>query len=159
MKIKIHPDYFRNLIFGAEDALVSTVGVLFGIASASNFTLKQIMLTGLVVVTVEALSMGAGSFLTEESVHDLEKGHTDNPVIGGLIMFLSYFLTGLIILTPYLFFTIPIAKMVSVLLTLLMLFVLGILPTRDVKDGIRMVIVAGAAILIGYGVAYFVDHL
>ena len=33
MKLKkINQDYFRNMIFGAEDGLVSTVGILFGIS-------------------------------------------------------------------------------------------------------------------------------
>ncbi|KKS14240.1 MAG: hypothetical protein UU72_C0051G0009 [candidate division WWE3 bacterium GW2011_GWB1_41_6] len=52
------PEYFRNLLFGAEDSLVSTVGVLFGVASSSAYTQQQILVTGLIVIAVEALSMG-----------------------------------------------------------------------------------------------------
>lgn len=159
MKIKIHPDYFRNLIFGAEDALVSTGGVLFGIASAGSYTSKQIMLTGLVVITVEALSMGAGAFLTEESVHEIEskRKHTDNTLIDGLIMFLSYFLTGFTILLPYILFPGPNAKYISMVGMLVILYLLGAVPKKDPKDGIRMVLVAGGALFVGALVARLVD--
>ncbi len=161
MKRKIHPDYIRNFIFGSEDALVSTAGVLFGIASSESYTPKQILLTGLVVIAVEALSMGAGSFLTEESVHELEgtRNHQDNTVIDGLIMFLSYLITGLIVLLPYVFLTGLVAKLVSIILAVAILFTLGVLPKKSFKDGIRMVLVAGGAIGIGFLVAHLVDTL
>lgn len=157
--MKLHPDYFRNLIFGAEDALVSTSGVLFGVASAGNYTPKQIILTGFVVVAVEALSMGAGAFLTEEQVHEINKNHKDKTVIDGLIMFFSYLLTGLAVMVPYLLLSVETAKVASIFLTLAMLFVLGIFPKRNIKDGLRMTLVAGGAILIGFLVATFVDTL
>jgi len=33
-------DQLRNLIFGAEDSIVSTLGVLFGITSTPSITLE-----------------------------------------------------------------------------------------------------------------------
>ena len=148
---KIHTDYFRSLIFGAEDSLVSTVGVLFGVSTALADK-STIILTGFVVIAVEALSMGAGAFLTEESAHELDdkRHHRDKPWIGGLIMFFSYFLTGFIPLAPYFFLDLYTAKVVSVTVTFVALFIVGYLPTKSSKSGFRMAVVAGLAIAVGY---------
>lgn len=149
-KIKLHPDYLRNLIFGAEDSLVSTVGVMFGVASANTNQLLVLM-TGLVVISVEALSMGAGSFLSEETT--IETEHLDNgsnPIISGILMFIAYFLAGTIPLAPYLLMPVETAKYVSVLGSLVSLFILGYIPAKRVKSAVRMVIVAGCAIFVGF---------
>ena len=55
--------YLRNFIFGVEDSLVSTVGLLSGVAVA-NVDQATIFLTGMVLIFVEAFSMGVGSFPT-----------------------------------------------------------------------------------------------
>jgi len=57
---------FRDFVFGIEDSLVSTTGVLTGIAGAT-LDPKIIILSGIVVVAVEATSMGAGSYLSTKS--------------------------------------------------------------------------------------------
>ena len=36
MRVIKNTGYFRNILFGAEDSLVSTVGVLFGVASSAQ---------------------------------------------------------------------------------------------------------------------------
>lgn len=80
--------------------------------------------------------------------------HTDNAIIGGLIMFFSYFLTGLVIMAPYTFIKVQTAKYISMGLTFLLLFILGIVPTKKIKHGLRMVMVAGAAIIVGFTISH-----
>lgn len=152
--MKIQTDYLRNLIFGVEDALVSTAGVVFGVASSGKYTPSQTILTGLIVVAVEALSMGVGSYLSEESVHEVEKKHTDNPVVGALIMFFSYLLAGTAAVAPYALMAPSTAKYASAAISIVLLFLLGLLPKRSLRDGLRMVIVAGLAIAIGYAIGH-----
>jgi VIT1/CCC1 family predicted Fe2+/Mn2+ transporter len=151
----MNPDYFRNLIFGAEDSLVSTVGVLFGLAISGEYSSRQIILAGLVLIVVEALSMGAGAFLSEKEVHELvhEKGHKDSPSTDGIIMFLAYFVSGFIILGHYMFFPVDTAKYYSVGISLVGLYMIGFFPTKRARSGLRMTIVAGMAILLGFIVA------
>jgi VIT1/CCC1 family predicted Fe2+/Mn2+ transporter len=48
--------YLRNFIFGVEDSLVSTVGLLSGVAVAGVAS-RTILLTGVVLIFVEAFSM------------------------------------------------------------------------------------------------------
>ena len=56
----------RELVFGLEDGLVSTMGAVAGIAAGTQNG-KVVVLSGAVLVAVEALSMAAGSYLSNKS--------------------------------------------------------------------------------------------
>ena len=60
----------RELVFGLEDSLVSTLGVVVGVA-AGTADAKVVILSGVVLVIVEALSMAGGSFLSSKSHREL----------------------------------------------------------------------------------------
>ncbi|MFZ5365528.1 MAG: VIT1/CCC1 transporter family protein [Patescibacteria group bacterium] len=59
-------DQIRNVVFGVEDGLISTLGVLTGIAGGTN-NRAVIILSGFVIILVEASSMAAGTFLSSKS--------------------------------------------------------------------------------------------
>ena len=59
----------RNFVFGIEDSLVSTVGLLSGVAVAA-VPRETIILIGVVLILVEAFSMAVGSFLSEQSTEE-----------------------------------------------------------------------------------------
>src|SRR3989344_7385738 len=149
--------YFRNFIFGVEDGLVSTVGLLSGIAIA-DVPSGTILLTGSVLVLVEAFSMAAGSFLSEYSAEEYlakEKVIVGRPLLDGTIMFFSYFLSGFIPLFPYLLFLPDEALPLSIGFSLLALAGLGYIGSRItgaslLKGAIRMVV--GGGIAIGAGI-------
>lgn len=61
----------RDIVFGLEDGLVSTLGVITGIAEGSKSG-YIVVLSGLVVIFVEALSMAAGSFLSAKSEKEVK---------------------------------------------------------------------------------------
>jgi len=148
--------YFRNFIFGVEDSLVSTVGLLSGIAVAS-VSRSTILVAGIILILVEAFSMGAGSFLSEHSAEDYIHGDQNKsrkPIIGSIIMFCSYFVSGFIPLFPYIILPVQTAFWVSIGLSLGALFILGIISGKISKTGIiksafRMTIIGGVAIAIG----------
>ncbi|OGM96645.1 MAG: hypothetical protein A3B86_04675 [Candidatus Yanofskybacteria bacterium RIFCSPHIGHO2_02_FULL_38_22b] len=148
--------YFRNFIFGVEDSLVSTVGLLSGVAVA-NVPMTTILLTGLILIFVEAISMAAGSFLSEYSAEGYAS-HSERPTrsnfISGLIMFFSYFVSGFIPLSPYLFWPVDSALWISVSFSVGALFILGVVGAKIsrinmFKNGFRMAIVGGIAIVVG----------
>jgi VIT1/CCC1 family predicted Fe2+/Mn2+ transporter len=56
----------RELIFGLEDGIVSTGGAVIGIAAGTGDK-KVVILSGIVIVIVEALSMAAGTYLSSKS--------------------------------------------------------------------------------------------
>jgi predicted membrane protein (TIGR00267 family) len=60
----------RELVFGLEDSLVSTTGAVAGIA-AGTADAKIVILSGVVLVVVEALSMTAGSYLSNKSHREM----------------------------------------------------------------------------------------
>src|SRR3989338_4418162 len=56
----------RDIVFGTQDGLVSTLGVLTGIAAGTGDS-ATVVIAGLVVICVESLSMAAGSYLSSKS--------------------------------------------------------------------------------------------
>ena len=157
-KIKkiVSATYVRNFIFGVEDSLVSTVGLVSGIAIA-NVDKSTIFLSGLILIVVEALSMGVGSVLSEASTQEFvykKTKHSDLTHIGGAIMFVSYFFAGFIPLSPYVLFDVPTALPVSIIASLVALFALGFFSARKfkapmLKSATRMLILGGLAITAG----------
>lgn len=148
--------YFRNFIFGVEDSLVSTVGLLSGIAAA-GVNKETILVTGVVLIFVEAFSMGAGSFISESSADEYTTG-TDKivkrDILSGMIMFVSYFVSGFIPLSSYLIFPVESALVLSIVFSLAALFALGVIGARIsggnlLKNGLRVITIGGIAIFLG----------
>ncbi len=148
--------FLRNFIFGVEDSLVSTVGFVSGIAAAS-VERNTLLLSGVVLVFVEAFSMGIGSTLSEESVQEARTRRSARwgvSVAGGFVMFVSYILTGLFVLSPYLVSDVSHALLQSIALSLGLLFLLGVVSAKItglpiLRRAFRMMIVGGLAILLG----------
>ena len=154
--------YLREIIFGFEDSFVSTLGTITGVAAGSGSS-DIVILSGSVLIVVEAVSMAAGSYLsskTEEEVEQTHAHHRENhlrehPIVAGGVMFLSYLVGGIFPLLPYLFLSVEQALWPSVVLTFVLLFVLGAWKTRFTKrswwkSGTEMVIVCAAAAALGY---------
>lgn len=145
----------RNFTFGVEDSLVSTVGLLAGIAVA-DVSRSSIIITGLVLIFVEGFSMAVGSLLSEQSVEEY-KVHKEvslvKPAFASMVMFFSYVLAGLIPLAPY-FFETPYAVAISIGLTLLSLLLLGVFNAKMFRvsmwrDGLFTLAMGGIAIVVG----------
>ncbi len=60
----------REVIFGLEDGLVSTLGAITGVAVGLNSSFA-VVLTGFVIVAVESLSMAAGTYLSSKSEQEV----------------------------------------------------------------------------------------
>jgi len=151
----LHEDYLRSIIFGFQDALVSTTGVVVGVATGTSDK-NIVILAGVVTIVVEALSMGVGQYMSEKSVHQLDKTgrHTDNLFIVGILMFLSYFLGGLIPLAPVITMPIALSSTFSILFALVGLLVLGFVKAKIVKvdpfkSAFEMFLLGGVTTAIG----------
>src|SRR3989338_7662861 len=115
IKEALHEDYLRSLMFGLQDGIVSTTGVVVGISTGIN-NKEIIILAALVAVTVEASSMAAGQYSSEKAVHQMDKSgkHSDNLYIGALIMFIAYLIGGAFSIIPILIFNQPIARILAI---------------------------------------------
>lgn len=60
----------REIVFGMEDGIVSTAGAVIGIAAGTRDA-RVVIFAGIILIVVEALSMAAGSFLSEKSQRQL----------------------------------------------------------------------------------------
>ncbi len=210
-------------MFGAEDGMVSTLGALTGIAVGTQNHLT-VVLSGLVIVAVESISMAVGSYLSAKSVTDLNQrklheerhelrtypdaekkelremyirdgwpktmartmaetasqdkhlfltemayrelhisaGAVENPTRNAFSMLFSYILGGIIPVIPYFFLPINTGLKVSVIATLLGLFILGVMTTRFTKRtwwkaGLEMLGLASLAAIIGYAIGRFIE--
>jgi VIT1/CCC1 family predicted Fe2+/Mn2+ transporter len=160
--------YLRNVVFGVEDSLVSTVGLLSGI-DLGHVPNSTILFTGVVFIAVEAFSMAVGSFLSEESVEEYEVKENGNKTIskigmtsaiGGLIMFVSFVVAGFIPLLPYLVSSGSASLVSSIVISLVALGILGYASAKvskaaPWKSTFRMIILGGSAIVIGALVSMF----
>lgn len=156
--------YLRNFVFGVEDSIVSTVGFLSGIAT-SSIQRHELLIAGGVLIFVEAFSMGTGSYLSEQS--SLEARYGSNARFmrsfwGGIVMFLSYLITGFLVLLPYVISFGGQSVLISVLFSLFLLFLLGIISARMTGlpilwRGFRMMVIGGIAVILGILVARFLE--
>lgn len=156
----------RNFTFGVEDSLVSTVGLLAGIAVA-GVTPKYIFLTGFVLIFVEAFSMGVGSLLSEQTVEEYESNGSTTwvkPFFAAVVMFFSYVIAGLIPLLPYSLGVFVNPVQWSIGLTLFSLFLLGVFNarfsrTKFWKNGLITLVMGGMAIAVGIIVGQIADKI
>ncbi len=157
----MHEDYLRSMLFGLQDGLVSTTGVVAGITIGIQDK-PIIILAAFVAVTVEATSMAAGQYSSEKAVHQMDKthSHTDNLFLGALIMFVSYYLAGLVPIIPTILLPIEYSQLVSVPASFAALFLVGffkgkIVRTRALRSAFEMFVVGGIATFFGLIVGHF----
>ncbi|PIR46723.1 MAG: hypothetical protein COV07_02555 [Candidatus Vogelbacteria bacterium CG10_big_fil_rev_8_21_14_0_10_45_14] len=163
VKRKQGASYIRNFVFGVEDSLASTAGLLAGVASA-GVEGKVIVISGVVLIFVEAFSMGVGSLISENAALEYEKRKESSyrkSALGALIMFLSYILAGFIPLFPYIVFSHDVAFVLSISLSLLTLFVLGAVAARlsgtgILRNALSVLSIGGIAVIVGVLVGFVV---
>lgn len=158
----------REIIFGLEDSLVSTLGAVTGIAvgTGNQFT---IVLSGLVILVVEAVSMAAGSYFSTETVEFVEEGSQKTRLVRRLslraagIMFFFYLIGGLAPLLPYFFLKPSTAIYPSVICTAVVLALIGCWAGKIAKRPIwraasEMVVVSLSAAAVGYVIGRFAPY-
>lgn len=65
-------DSLREVVFGLEDGIVSTLGAITGIAAATR-DFDIVVLSAFVIIFVESLSMAAGTYLSNKSESEVEE--------------------------------------------------------------------------------------
>ncbi|OYX43189.1 hypothetical protein B7Y94_02175 [Candidatus Saccharibacteria bacterium 32-49-12] len=147
-------EYLQSAMFGFNDALVSTTGVIVGV-SAGTGNKEVVLLAGAVTILVEALSMGSGQYLSSKSAHQLDRSDASRiPLISGLIMFGSYFLAGLVPLLAIIFTPVEHGRSVAIIAALACLLVLGyvkgkIVQVSPLRSAVEVLVIGGAATIIG----------
>lgn len=150
----IEKEYLQSAMFGFNDALVSTTGVIVGISTGTG-SKSVVILAGVVTILVEALSMGSGQYLSSKSAHQLSNSESFRiPLVSGVIMFVSYFLAGLVPLLSIVLFPIESGRNIAIGTSLLALLVLGyakgkIVKVPPLRSAIEVLVIGGFATVIG----------
>ena len=147
----------RPIIFGIEDSLVSTLGVVVGIA-ASGAARRDVLVAGIILVVVEALSMGSGEYISSKSDEQVRTGANDHlPIQNGFVMWVSYMAAGGVPLFPFIFFPNSTAIPVAITVSALVIFSVGawkarisLRKTGPLRSGLEMLSISVGAALIGF---------
>lgn len=151
---KTKKEYLQSAMFGFNDALVSTTGVIVGVSTGTN-NKQVVILAGVVTILVEALSMGSGQYLSSKSAHQLDKSDSFRvPIVSGIIMFVAYFLAGLVPLIPIFVFSMEYSRNIAIVAALLGLLLLGyvkgkIVGVSPLKSALEIFVIGGISTAIG----------
>lgn len=122
--------YIRDLIYGANDGIITTFAVVAGVAGGA-LSARAVLIVGAANLLADGLSMGVGNYLgirAEEGSRALQglPEAEASPVKHGLATFLAFVVAGAVPLVPYLAGGSGTPRlMLSIMLTLAALFGVG----------------------------------
>jgi VIT1/CCC1 family predicted Fe2+/Mn2+ transporter len=156
--------HIGDLVFGANDGIITTFAVVSGVAGAS-LSAKITIILGLANLLADGFAMGAGNYLGMRSEQDYQtsvgvvrEGHLHAAGHGAAI-FLAFVAAGSVPLLPFLLLPRDHTFLASCVATGLTLFAVGSLRTvvtraRWFVSGLEMLLIgavaAGMAYLVGY---------
>ena len=170
--LQIARHYIRELIYGANDGIITTFAVVAGVAGG-GLSLRVVLIIGAANLFADGLSMAVGNYLSirsHESVLETQELPEEEafPFRHAGATFLAFVVAGAVPLVPYMIPTLPIDRFaISTALTLLAMFAVGasrglIANLRWWKAGFEMLalgaVVAGLAYGCGAIVAAMVDR-
>jgi len=127
----------RSATFGVQDSLVSTVGLISGVAAA-GMERRMIILSGIVLIFVEAISMGFGELFSAETaseIRDHKEADVKEVIPSAIVMFGCYFLAGFVPIFPYFIWERTTAFWWSNIFSMTGLFIYGWFYGKSVKLG------------------------
>ena len=120
--------YMRDLVYGANDGIITTFAVVAGVAGGA-LSARAVLIVGAANLLADGLSMGVGNYLgirSHESARAARGLHEEeaSPARHGIATFFAFAVAGAVPLLPY---VLPIsdAAAVSTLLTFAALFTIG----------------------------------
>jgi VIT1/CCC1 family predicted Fe2+/Mn2+ transporter len=152
----------REVVFGIQDGVLTTAGVLAGLSGAVSGR-SQVIVAALTSTVAGALSMGAGAYqalysTAEEKVYGLSEGSFGNPALDGVLMGVAFLLGALVALLPFVLITsIRVGLIAGLAATALVLFAVGYFVEGRLGEqrfpalaGARFLLIALGAAAIGY---------
>jgi VIT1/CCC1 family predicted Fe2+/Mn2+ transporter len=158
--------YLRDLVYGANDGIVTTFAVVAGVAGGA-LQPRAVLVVGVANLLADGLSMGVGNYLAIRSHESARKAQRlaeeeAAPSRHGIATFAAFAAAGVVPLLAYLMPSISVDRfVVSTALTLATLFVVGasrsfVMVDRWWTAGSEMlglgVLVAAVAYFSGWGV-------
>lgn len=153
--------YLGDIVYGANDGIITTFTVVSGVEGAKLKPLIVIIL-GFVNLFADGVSMGASRYLSiraKAAAAGINRGYLE-PFYHGWITFLAFVVFGTV---PIFSFIMPgfieHRFLISIIMTGITLFVVGslrifVVPKGWLYAGFEMLSVGSAAALIAYGVGF-----
>jgi VIT1/CCC1 family predicted Fe2+/Mn2+ transporter len=155
--------YLRDLVYGANDGIITTFAVVAGVAGAA-LSARTVLILGMANLLADGFSMGASNVLSIRSDEAVRHTRGEDlsepfPVRHGLATMLAFVIAGAVPLLPYVLVAPERRFGVAILATLATLFVVGALRStvtllRWWTAGLEMLLVGAAAAAVAYGVGY-----
>jgi VIT1/CCC1 family predicted Fe2+/Mn2+ transporter len=156
--------YIGDLVYGANDGIITTFAIVAGVAGA-NLSPAVVIILGISNVLADGFSMASSNYLARKSEKDYldnigkEDGNVNNPIKNAVVTFFAFIFAGSIPLVPYVFGVKENVFNYAILATSIALFTVGSLRARVtgmnwVKAGMEMLLVGALAA----GVAYFIGR-
>jgi vacuolar iron transporter family protein len=157
--------YFPDLVYGANDGIITTFAVVSGVVGA-DLSERVILILGFANLLADGISMGASNFLSRRSYADAaERADRTEATRHGAATVVGFVTAGTVPLVAYL---VPFPDdgrfALALVLTLATLFVVGAsraLITRLgwIRSGLEMLLVGAVAAALAYGVGAFASTL
>jgi vacuolar iron transporter family protein len=152
----------RAGVFGVQDGIVSTFGLVMGVAGA-QVSPETVLIAGIAGAFSGAVSMGAGEYVSVKVQRELLEARGVGRVGGGNVRPLRaatansglFVLGAAFPLLPFVVLVGAPAVLVSTALSVTALFATGALLTRlthrsPLTSGLRMLVIGGGAGVLGY---------
>jgi vacuolar iron transporter family protein len=150
--------YLADLIYGANDGIVTTLAIVSGVVGAALPT-QAILILGFANLIADGFSMGASNFLSKRTgMKASERPGVAEAARHGSATFLGFVVAGLMPLLAYLIPGITADRfLLAVLLALLTLFVVGasralFSEERWLRAGLEMFLIGALAAAVAYGI-------
>lgn len=166
---EIFEHYLRDLVYGANDGIITTFAVVAGVAGA-NLSPMIVLILGFANLLADGFSMGASNYLSIRSDEAARKAagldvQEPHALRHGIATFVAFNAAGVVPLLAYLLPTAQVDRFViAAVLTLLTLFAVGasrsfITRQHPVRSGLEMFLVGGAAAVVAYGMGALISRL
>jgi vacuolar iron transporter family protein len=149
--------YLPDLVYGANDGIITTFAVVSGVVGAS-LSRSVIVILGLANLVADGFSMGASNYLARRSYPEEELFERVDAVRHGLATFLGFLVAGVLPLLAYL---LPLAAATqfagAAVLAAAALFTVGaartVVTERGLlRSGVEMLSVGSLAALVAFGI-------
>jgi len=156
-----------DMVFGANDGIVTTFAVVAGVAGAS-LEARIVLIMGLANLVGDGISMAVGDYLGRKSeieVHEqIHVKNATNPVKNAIAMLCAFLLAGFVPLMPYVFGMKQGAFFISIVCAAAAMFTVGALRSVVVKRrwwsaGFEVLCVGSVAAISAFFVGYILKHV
>lgn len=158
----------RDVVFGANDGVVTTFAVIAG-SLGGGLSTQTVIILGFANLIADGFSMASGIYLGAKSEADMEKSERnahwreDVPLIQGVITYIAFACGGFVPLIPFIF-RIKNEILTSTVLMFSFLFVVGMgrsifTHKNALRSGLEMLFVGGLAAGLAYGAGHLVEQI